>query len=94
MQTATTANMRVIYSTTDKAYLLLSGQTVTGKFPSREAAEVAHLEQEAPEALAIALSIAEAHPELRSRALRAVSRLLGSASRRRSMASLTVAPTL
>jgi hypothetical protein len=59
MQPATTtqgSDMRVIYSTTDRAYLLLSGHTIAGKFPSREAAEVAHLEQEAPEAMAIAVS--------------------------------------
>ena len=75
MQTNLTTNgseMRVIYSTTDKAYLLLSGQTITGKFPSREEAHIAQLEREAPYALVMAMAIAEVYPQLRSRVLRAV----------------------
>jgi hypothetical protein len=55
-----------------KRQLLLNGHTIAGKFPSREAAEVAHLEQEAPEALDIARAIARAPPQRRSRVLRAV----------------------
>lgn len=63
---------RVCYNGTDRMFEVRLGQRVLSSHPNKDAALVAQLGGEAPQALALAQSLSAAYPELRERALKAV----------------------
>ncbi len=63
---------RLCYNGTDRMFEVRLGQRVLSSHPNKDAALVAQLGGEAPQALALAQSLSAAYPELRERALRAV----------------------
>ena len=65
-------NTRLCYNSTDRTYEVRLGQRVLSSHDKKEDALLSQLASEAPQALALARSLAAAHPDLADRALRAV----------------------
>lgn len=63
---------RICYNATEKLYEVRLGQRILSSHPSKDAAFLAQLAGEAPGALQLAQSLVSVHPELRERALKAV----------------------